>query len=258
MSSPARAQWSQHPPKLALLYLYKAIAHATNVGSELEECLLSLTHPSKLSKTQKAEKKKMVQMIRNHSSPPLTHPHTHSLHKVVPPIQACSAKGLVGSGWHCRTTHLHGHGCTEHLLSFLKASTGHNSGTKTFEICSEVGNVRSWGIGPAFFFLLVFSRHFSIRLPERRKSSHIFQMRSAYYRWVFCYYTPPLISKSRWKWKTVSYSKNHIIIIINLNSYCEYLQPQWSDLSSMHLRVLIVCTWMYLHILSTLHHFHSW
>lgn len=42
--------------ELALPYLHKAITFATNVGSELENCLLSLTHPSNLKKQQKAEK----------------------------------------------------------------------------------------------------------------------------------------------------------------------------------------------------------
>lgn len=145
-------------------------------------------------------------------------------------------------------------------------STYSHSLRPTSDIILELGLLRFllrfgvWDPGnrTSLFFLLVFSRHFYARLPDRRKSSHVFEMQSAYYRWVFCYYIPLFISKSRWKWKTVSYSKNHIIIIINLNSYCEYLQPQWNDLSSMHLRVLIVCTWTYLHTLRTLQYFHSW
>lgn len=117
----------------------------------------------------KSREKKMMQMIRNHSNPPLTHPYAHFLHKVIPPVQACSAKELVGSGLHRRTTHLQCHGCTEHPLSFLKASTGHNSGTKTFEICSEVGNVRSWGIGPAFFFSTYFLKALLYKTAREEK-----------------------------------------------------------------------------------------
>lgn len=174
-----------------------------------------------------------------------------------PSVKACSAEGLVGIP---KIPVLH------NCIVMGSQSTYSHSLRPTLDIILELELLRFllrlgvWDPGnrTGLFFLLVFPRHFYARLPDRRKTSYVFEMQSAYYRWVFCYYIPPFISKSRWKWKTVSYSKNHIIIIINLNSYCEYLQPQWSDLSSVHLRVLIVCTWMYLHILHTLHYFHSW
>lgn len=43
--------------ELAFLYLCKVIKFAINVISELEDHLFSLTHPSKLKKQQKAERK---------------------------------------------------------------------------------------------------------------------------------------------------------------------------------------------------------
>lgn len=39
-------------------------------------------------------------------------------------------------------------------------------------------------------------------------------------------------SKEQMRMENCNYSKNHIIIIISLNSSCEYLRLQWADLSS--------------------------